>query len=152
MGRFTEDAETILEGKGVEPSRPLVLQLLGKIVNDVYDNYYEVKEGKTQTESQKIALDMTFDHLSVTKIKEWRDDYERDGYVKIFSPLLDDMLYICRDDDMFKFLTKGGDACTDIDTGLVCYTQRELKHLKTLTPEDVKWIHLGKKFKGQLIQ
>ena len=152
MGRFTEDAEEILEGKGVEPSRPLVLQLLGKIVNDVYDNFYEVKEGKTQTESQRIALDMTFDHLSVTKIKEWRDDYERDGHVKIFSPLLDDMLYICRDDDMFKFLTKGGDACADIDTGLVCYTQQELKHLKTLTPEDVKWIHLGKKFKGQLIR
>lgn len=152
MGKYEDDAEGILEGKGIEPERPLVLQLLGKIVNDVYDNFYESKVGMTKAESQQVAIDKTFDHLSVTKIKEWREDYDRDGYVKMFSPLLDDMFYICRNDIMFQFLTRGGDTCTNIDTGLVCYTQKELKHLKTLTSEDVKWIHLGKKFKGQLIQ
>jgi hypothetical protein len=150
MGKFTEDAEEILEGKGVEPSRPLVLQLLGQIVNDVYDNFYEAKEGKTSSESQKIALDRTFDHLSVTKIKEWRDDYQRDGYVKMFSPMLDDMFYICKDDETFKFITGGGDAVNKTDDKLVCYTEHELKRLKLLNKEDVKWIHLGKTFQGQL--
>ncbi len=151
MGKFTEDAETVLEGKGVEPSRPLVLQLLGEICNDVYDNFYEPREGVTKGAAQKIALDKMCKHLSVIKKKEWRDDYERDGYIKMWSPLLNDCFYICKDDKTFKFITGGGDAVNKTDDKLVCYTERELKRLKLLDKEDVKWIHLGKTFQGKLL-
>lgn len=152
MGKYEEDAEGILEGRGIHPERPLVLQLLGQAVNDAFDKFYHKIDGATIVQSQKVAVEKTFAHMQVVHTDEWRVDYERDGYVKLYSPLLEDMLYICRDDNMFKFLARGGDACTEIDTGLVVYTQRELKHLKTLSSEDVKWIHLGKTFKGQLVK
>ena len=142
MGRFTKDAEEILEGKGVAPERPLVLQLLGRIVNEVYDNFADDNDkSKTIADRQRIALDKTFKSLNVTHIDEWRRDLERDGYVKMFSPLLGECFYLC----------KGGDSVDIIDKELIAYSADELKHLKTLTKEDVKWIHLGKKFKGQLI-
>ena len=142
MGRFTKDAEEILEGKGVAPERPLVLQLLGRIVNEVYDNFADDNDkSKTIADRQRIALDKTFKSLNVTHIDEWRRDLERDGYVKMFSPLLGECFYLCKDDDSVDI----------IDKELIAYSADELKHLKTLTKEDVKWIHLGKKFKGQLI-
>jgi len=152
MGRFTEDAEQILEGKGVAPERPLVLQLLGRIVNDVYDNFADDNDkSKTIADRQRIALDKTFKSLNVTHIDEWRRDLERDGYVKMFSPLLCECFYLCKDDNAFNFVNKGGDGVDIIDKELIAYSADELKHLKTLSKEDVKWIHLGKKFKGQLI-
>jgi hypothetical protein len=152
MGRFTKDAEEILEGKGVAPERPLVLQLLGRIVNEVYDNFADDNDkSRTIADRQRIALDKTFKSLNVTHIDEWRRDLERDGYVKMFSPLLGECFYLCKDDNAFNFVNKGGDSVDIIDKELIAYSADELKHLKTLTKEDVKWIHLGKKFKGQLI-
>jgi hypothetical protein len=151
MGKFTEDAEGVLESKGVDPDQPLVLQLLGDKFVELYYELYEEKVGRNKAESQRIAVDKACKALSVTDSDEWRKDFERDGYVKMWSQLLEESFYLCRNSTVFDFITGGGDAVTKFAEGLVCYTASELPHLKTLLPEDVKWMHEAKKFGGKLV-
>ena len=75
---------------------------MGDIVNDLYDEVYaDIKKEEpklTSVEMQRGALDFTFKKLSVIKMDEWRKSFETNGYVKMFSPVVGDYFYLCRDE------------------------------------------------------
>jgi hypothetical protein len=119
---------------------------MGTIVNEVYDEMYDDTKAKhpeyTSIELQRYALDYTFKKLNISKNDEWRNLLARNGYVMMWSPLLDESFYLCKD-EMFDQLNGKFDE--------VVYKVSELEALKLLDKEDVKWMHEGKKLKGSIL-
>jgi len=143
-GKYEQDADSVLEKKGVELEHPSILLNLGDIAREVYENFYEKEDGKTKAECQRIALDKTFKHLSIIKGEEWRDAYKKNGYVLMHSPIFSEQFYLARDEQAFRKLNKTQD--------LVVYMESELPRLKGLTKDDILWIHRGKKLKGKILK
>ena len=140
---YEKEAAKVLDSRGCKPSRPQVLSLMGKIVNDLYDEIYnditkdnDAKDGHTSIEIQREALDFTFKKLSIIKMDEGRKSFEENGYIKIYSPILEENVYLCQD-HMFDSIK---DRFSD-----VIYKASELSALKGLTTEDIKCLHMGKK-------
>ena len=137
---YEKEASKILDSKGHKPSRPQVLSLMGDIVNDLYDEVYAAikkEEPKlTSVEMQRGALDFAFKKLSVIKMDEWRKSFETNGYVKIFSPILSEYFYLCRD-EIFDSIKDRFEE--------VVYKASELPALKELETEDIQCLHMGKK-------
>ena len=144
---YEKEASKVLDSKGHKPSRPQVLSLMGDIVNDLYDEVYaDIKEKEpklTSVEMQRGALDFTFKKLSVIKMDEWRKSFETNGYVKMFSPILSEYFYLCRD-EIFDSIKDKFDE--------VIYKASELPTLKGLETEDIQCLHMGKKvMKGSIL-
>ena len=144
---YEKEASKILDSKGCKPSRPQVLSLMGDIVNDLYDEVYaDIKEKEpklTSVEMQRGALDFTFKKLSVIKMDEWRKSFETNGYVKMFSPVVGDYFYLCRD-EIFDSIKDRFEE--------VVYKASELPALKELEAEDIQCLHMGKKvMKGSIL-
>jgi len=120
---------------------------MGKIVNDIYDDRHaDIKEKNsdlTSVEIQRKAMELTFKSTSVIQMDEWRKSFETNGYIKLVSPLLGEAFYLCRD-EMF-------DTIKDKFPEVV-YKASELPMLKTLEPEDIKCLHMGKKVTRGTIQ
>ena len=142
-GKYEQDADSVLEKKGVAPEEPLILLTLGEITKDVYQDFFSDAVGKTVTEKQRFALDKTFKHLSVIQKEKWRDDYRKNGYVMLYSPIFQEEFYLARDDQAFKSLK---------NKGLVVYMESELPRLKGLEKDDILWIHRGKKLGGKIVK
>ena len=120
---------------------------MGDIVNDLYDEVYaDIKEKEpklTSVEMQRGALDFTFKKLSVIKMDEWRKSFETKGYVKMFSPMLGEFFYLCRDEIFDSIKDKFEE---------VIYKASELPTLKGLETEDIQCLHMGKKvMKGSIL-
>ena len=144
---YEKEASKILDSKGHKPSRPQVLSLMGEIVNDLYDEMHNnvkvMKPELTSVEIQREALDFTFKKLSVIKMDEWRKSFETNGYVKMFSPILSEYFYLCRD-EIFDSIKDKFDE--------VIYKASELPTLKGLETEDIQCLHMGKKvMKGSIL-
>ena len=144
---YEKEASKILDSKGHKPSRPQVLSLMGDIVNDLYDemhnNVKEMKPELTSVEIQREALDFTFKKLSVIKMDEWRKSFETNGYIKLFSPVLSEYFYLCRDEIFDSIKDKFEE---------VVYKASELPTLKELEAEDIQCLHMGKKvMKGSIL-
>ena len=144
---YEKEASKVLDSKGHKPSRPQVLSLMGDIVNNLYDemhnNVKEMKPELTSVEIQREALDFTFKKLSVIKMDEWRKSFETKGYVKMFSPILGEFFYLCRD-EIFDSIKDKFDE--------VIYKASELPTLKGLESEDIQCLHMGKKvMKGSIL-
>ena len=144
---YEKEASKVLDSRGHKPSRPQVLSLMGDIVNDLYDEVYaDIKEKEpklTSVEMQRGALDFTFKKLSVIKMDEWRKSFETNGYVKMFSPILSEYFYLCRD-EIFDSIKDKFDE--------VIYKASELPTLKGLETEDIQCLHMGKKvMKGNIL-
>ena len=137
---YEKEASKILDSKGCKPSRPQVLSLMGDIVNDLYDEMHNnvkvMKPELTSVEIQREALDFTFKKLSVIKMDEWRKSFETNGYVKLFSPVLSEYFYLCRD-EIFDSIKDRFEE--------VVYKASELPALKELETEDIQCLHMGKK-------
>jgi hypothetical protein len=144
---YEKEASKVLDSRGHKPSRPQVLSLMGKIVNDIYDDRHaDIKEKNsdlTSVEIQRKAMELTFKSTSVIQMDEWRKSFETNGYIKLVSPLLGEAFYLCRD-EMF-------DTIKDKFPEVV-YKASELPMLKTLEPEDIKCLHMGKKVTRGTIQ
>jgi hypothetical protein len=147
MGKYEQDADAVLEKKGVSPDDPLVLPLLGSVATKIYSGIYEVvvrnNPDETVATNQRTALDQTFQELQLVKKKEWRDDYKRDGYVLMFSPIFDEQFYLCRDKQAFNKL--------NFSQPLKVYMERELLRLKDIKPDDLKCLHWAKEFHGEIL-
>ena len=120
---------------------------MGSIINDLYDEIYDdVKEKKpklTSIEMQREALDFAFKKLSVIKMDEWRKSFETKGYVKMFSPILGEFFYLCRDEIFDSIKDKFEE---------VVYKASELPAFKELESEDIQCLHMGKKvMKGSIL-
>ena len=120
---------------------------MGDIVNNLYDEMYkDIKEKEPELSSiemQRGALDFAFKKLSVIKMDEWRKSFETNGYVKMFSPILSEYFYLCRD-DIFDSIKDKFDE--------VIYKASELPTLKGLETEDIQCLHMGKKvMKGSIL-
>ena len=144
---YEKEASKVLDSKGHKPSRPQVLSLMGDIVNDLYDEMHNnvkvMKPELTSVEIQREALDFTFKKLSVIKMDEWRKSFETKGYVKMFSPILGEFFYLCRD-EIFDSIKDKFDE--------VIYKASELPTLKGLETEDIQCLHMGKKvMKGSIL-
>ena len=144
---YEKEASKVLDSKGHKPSRTQVLSLMGDIVNDLYDEMHNnvkvMKPELTSIEMQREALDFTFKKLSVIKMDEWRKSFETNGYVKMFSPILSEYFYLCRD-DIFDSIKDKFDE--------VIYKASELPTLKGLETEDIQCLHMGKKvMKGSIL-
>ena len=144
---YEKEASKILDSKGHKPSRPQVLSLMGEIVNDLYDEMHNnvkvMKPELTSVEIQREALDFTFKKLSVIKMDEWRKSFETNGYVKMFSPILSEYFYLCRDEIFDSIKDKFEE---------VVYKASELPALKELEAEDIQCLHMGKKvMKGSIL-
>ena len=113
---------------------------MGSIINDLYDEIYDdVKEKKpklTSIEMQREALDFAFKKLSVIKMDEWRKSFEVNGYIKLYSPVVNEFFYLCHDDIFDSIKDKFEE---------VIYKASELPALKELTSEDIQCLHMGKK-------
>lgn len=150
MENYEKYVDEVLERHGVKPERPLILQALGDIVNEVYDGFYgEVRKAKpdlTVADSQREAIDRACKHCSVLKKDEWRDEYKQNGYIKIFSPLFGEAFYLCRDSRTHKALTKGKGE------NIAYFMESELKRLQGLDEEELLTVYQGKKiFKGVIM-
>ena len=150
MVNYEQHVDAVLERHGVKPKRPLILQALGDIVNEVYDKFYdEVREEKpdlTVADSQREAIDKACKHCNAIKRDEWRDEYKQNGYIKIFSPLFGEAFYLCRDSRIHKALTKGKGE------DIAYFMESELKRLQGLDEEELLAVYQGKKiFKGVII-
>jgi|TARA_B110000438_G_scaffold31065_1_gene30581 hypothetical protein len=147
MGKYEQDADAVLEKKGVSPDDPLVLPLLGPVATTLYNKLYKKiasdKPDETVAENQRAALDQTFQTLQLIKKKEWRDDYKRDGYVLMFSPIFDEQFYLCRDKQAFNKL--------NFSQPLKVYMERELLRLKDIKTDDLKCLHWAKEFHGEIL-
>ena len=144
---YEKEASKVLDSKGCKPSRPQVLSLMGDIVNNLYDEMYkDIKEKEPELSSiemQRGALDFAFKKLSVIKMDEWRKSFETNGYVKMFSPILSEYFYLCRD-EIFDSIKDKFDE--------VIYKASELPTLKGLESEDIQCLHMGKKvMKGSIL-
>ena len=144
---YEKEASKVLDSKGHKPSRPQVLSLMGEIVNDLYDEMHNnvkvMKPELTSVEIQREALDFTFKKLSVIKMDEWRKSFETNGYVKMFSPILSEYFYLCRDEIFDSIKDKFEE---------VVYKASELPALKELEAEDIQCLHMGKKvMKGNIL-
>ena len=144
---YEKEASKVLDSKGHKPSRPQDLSLMGEIVNDLYDEMHNnvkvMKPELTSVEIQREALDFTFKKLSVIKMDEWRKSFETKGYVKMFSPILSEYFYLCRD-EIFDSIKDKFDE--------VIYKASELPTLKGLESEDIQCLHMGKKvMKGSIL-
>ena len=120
---------------------------MGDIVNDLYDEMHNnvkvMKPELTSVEIQREALDFTFKKLSVIKMDEWRKSFETNGYVKMFSPILSEYFYLCRDEIFDSIKDKFEE---------VVYKASELPTLKELEAEDIQCLHMGKKvMKGSIL-
>ncbi len=149
MENYEKHVDEVLERHGVDPKQPMVLKALGKEATDIYERFYQdirnnrkASDGMTATECQMKAMDFTCKHLSIIKKDEWRDDYKKNGYVEIYSPLFKESFYLCRDKQTFKKLNRGD---------LVVFMESELPKLRGLEDEDLVWLYEGKKFKGVLV-
>ena len=146
MENYEKHVDEVLERHGIEPKQPMILKALGKEATDIYEDFYKdiknTRNEMTTTECQMKAMDFTCKHLSIIKKDEWRDDYKRNGYVEIYSPLFNESFYLCRDKQTFKKLNKGD---------LVVFMESELPKLRGLEDEDLVWIYEGKKFKGVIV-
>ena len=147
MGKYERDADAVLEKKGVSPSDPLILPLIGPVATDLYYKNYESvsrdNPDETVAENQRTALDQTFQELHLIKKREWRDDYKRDGYVLMFSPLFDEQFYLCRDKQAFNKL--------NLSQPLKVYMEKELLRLKDVKPDELKCLHWAKEFHGEIL-
>ena len=144
---YEKEASKVLDSRGHKPSRPQVLSLMGDIVNDLYDEMHNnvkvMKPELTSVEIQREALDFTFKKLSVIKMDEWRKSFETNGYVKMFSPILSEYFYLCRDEIFDSIKDKFEE---------VVYKASELPTLKELEAEDIQCLHMGKKvMKGSIL-
>jgi len=142
-GKYEQDADSVLEKKGVEPEEPLILATLGDITKDVYQEFFIDAVGQTVAEKQRFALDKTFKHLSIIQVEKWRDGYRKNGYVMLYSPVFQEEFYLARDDQAFKSLK---------NKGLVVYMESELPRLKGLEKDDILWVHRGKKFGCKIVK
>jgi hypothetical protein len=147
MGKYEQDADAVLEKKGVSPDDPLVLPLLGPVATKLYKEKYEVvardNTDETVADNQRTALDQAFKELQLTKKNEWRDDYKRDGYILMFSPIFGEQFYLCRDKQAFNKL--------NLSQPLKVYMERELLRLKDIKPDDLKCLHWAKEFHGEIL-
>ena len=144
---YEKEASKVLDSRGHKPSRPQVLSLMGDIVNNLYDEMYkDIKEKEPELSSiemQRGALDFAFKKLSVIKMDEWRNSFETNGYVKLFSPILSEYFYLCRDEIFDSIKDKFEE---------VVYKASELPALKELETEDIQCLHMGKKvMKGSIL-
>ena len=144
---YEKEASKVLDSRGHKPSRPQVLSLMGDIVNDLYDEMHNnvkvMKPELTSVEIQREALDFTFKKLSVIKMDEWRKSFETKGYVKMFSPILGEFFYLCRDEIFDSIKDKFEE---------VVYKASELPAFKELESEDIQCLHMGKKvMKGSIL-
>jgi hypothetical protein len=147
MGKYEQDADAVLEKKGVSPDDPLVLPLLGPVATKLYKEKYEVvardNPDETVADNQRTALDQAFKELQLTQKNEWRDDYKRDGYLLMFSPVFDEQFYLCRDKQAFNKL--------NLSQPLKVYMERELLRLKGIAHDDLKCLHWAKEFHGEIV-
>ncbi len=144
---YEKEASKVLDSRGHKPSRPQVLSLMGDIVNNLYDEMYDnIKKDEPELSSiemQRGALDFTFKKLSVIKMDEWRKSFETNGYIKMFSPVLSEYFYLCRD-EIFDSIKDRFEE--------VIYKASELPVLKELESEDIQCLHMGKKvMKGSIL-
>ena len=113
---------------------------MGKIINDLYDEMHHnisvMKPELTSIETQREALDFAFKKLSVIKMDEWRKSFETNGYIKLYSPVVNEFFYLCHDDIFDSIKDKFEE---------VIYKASELPALKELTSEDIQCLHMGKK-------
>ena len=142
-GKYEQDADSVLEKKGVDPGEPLILATLGDITKDVYAEFMIDSIGDTMADKQRNALDKTFKHLSIIQVEKWRDEYKKKGYVMLHSPMLGESFYLARDTQAFNLLK---------NQELVVFMESELPKLKGLEKDDIYWLHQGKKFGGTIIK
>ena len=147
MGKYEQDADAVLERKGVPPNDPLILPLIGPVATELFHKLYKgvLKDnpGETIADSQRTALDQTFQKLQVIKAEEWREDYKRNGYVLMFSPVFDEQFYLCRDKQAFNKL--------NLSQPLKVYMERELKRLKDIPHDDLQCLHWAKELNGEIL-
>jgi len=121
--------------------------MLGKAAEEMYDKLYETlkDDGSTSVEKQRTALDKVFAVLRLSEMDAWREDFKTNGYVKIYSPVIDDFFFLAHD-KKFDEVNKGV-------TSVVTYSTSELKNLKDLSQDQLKWLHEGKRAtKGLVIR
>ena len=147
MGKYERDADAVLEKKGVAPSDPLILPLIGpgatKLYYEIYETVSKDNPSETVADNQRTAIDKTFRQLQIVKAEEWREDYKRDGYVFIFSPLFKEQIYLARDRQAFNKLNN--------TQGCKVYMERELKRLKGINQDELKCLHWAKELKGEIL-
>ena len=51
-GKYEQDADSVLEKKGVDPGEPLILATLGDITKDVYEEFMIDSIGDTMADKQ----------------------------------------------------------------------------------------------------
>lgn len=139
-----ERIEKLLEKKFGDRviSHPEILSGLGKIAESVYFEFYNTSRAEGHDAKKSEAIMETFKKLSISKDDNWPAFYKKNGYIKIFSPLFNQIIAVARDKVVKNKIKK---------LGVVIYLEEELKFLKGLEREQLLQIHMGKEiYEGEL--
>jgi hypothetical protein len=94
-------------------------------------------------EAEKEAAGLVVRNKQALQLQQARKDYERYGYIKIFSTVLNQVVYLVRDQSV---------AIRVPDLSLPVFTESELKCLQGLEPDEAKLLMESKIIYGGTIR
>ena len=124
-----------------------LLDHLTRLDREVFNEYVEVmtsnKFKMSLPEAEEEATRLMVRIKQAQQIQQARKDYDRFGYIKIFSTVLNQAIYLARDKRVAKRVP---------DISLAAFTESELECFRGLEPNEAKLLMEGKIILGGTVQ
>ncbi len=111
--------------------------LLNEVDREIYEEYVQLmtseKVNFSREKAEEEALALVLKNKRVLQLRQSIEDYRRLGYVKIYSIILNQALYLAKDKSVARCVP---------DQSLPVFTEKDLVELdvKTLAPEELRTI------------
>jgi len=137
--------ETIVVHADVSPSMPHLTDGEREAYQEYVDEMTSSKHNFTMDKAKSEAMQLVLRAKRVLQARQAAKEYKLDGYIKIWSTVLDEAVYLAKDEKTGKRVP---DQCLPV------FTEEDLKELdaKTLTPQEAKIIMLTKSVFGGSIK